>query len=208
MSSPDDPAQEHYFSAAPAHPEQVGWVPVTLAGRDVEVAMAPGVFSRGHLDLGTRVLLRGVPDPAPAGTLLDLGCGWGPLALTMAMLSPGAQVWAVDVNDRALDLVRRTAQRLDLTGVRVARPEDVPPDLCFDTIWSNPPIRIGKAALHELLLTWLPRLTPDGQAHLVVQRHLGADSLLTWLARQPGLTARRAASAKGFRVLQVGRDTV
>lgn len=208
MSSPDDPAQEHYFSATTPHPGQVSWVPVTLAGRDVEVAMAPGVFSRGHLDLGTRVLLRQVPDPPPVGALLDLGCGWGPLAFTLAMLSPQAQVWAVDVNDRALDLVRQTARRLHLTGVRAARPEEVPPDLRFDAIWSNPPIRIGKAALHELLLAWLTRLAPDGQAHLVVQRHLGADSLLTWLTRQPGLTAHRAASAKGFRILQVDRDPV
>ena len=203
MSSPDDPGQEHYFSPTAPLPEQVSWVPVRLAGRDVEVATAPGVFSHGHLDLGTRVLLREVPDPPPTGTMLDLGCGWGPLALTLGLLSPRARVWAVDVNDRALDLVTRTAQRLDLPGVRAARPEQVPADLRFDVLWSNPPIRIGKAALHELLLAWLPRLTPDGVAHLVVQRHLGADSLLSWLSAQPGLRASRAASAKGFRLLRV-----
>lgn len=205
MTSPDDTPQEHYFSATAPQPEQVSWVPQTLAGREVEVAMAPGVFSHGHLDLGTRVLLREVPDPPATGTLLDLGCGWGPLALTMGLLSPQAQVWAVDVNDRAVDLVRQSAQRLDLPGLHPARPEEVPADLRFDTIWSNPPIRIGKAALHTLLLDWLPRLAPDGTAYLVVQRHLGADSLLSWLSAQPGLTARKAASAKGFRVIEVAR---
>jgi 16S rRNA G1207 methylase RsmC len=81
----------------------------------------------------------------------------------------------------------------------------VPGDVRFDAIWSNPPIRIGKEALHALLLTWLPRLTPGAQAHLVVQRHLGADSLHAWLADALAGRAEvtRAGSAKGYRVLRV-----
>ena len=72
-------------------------------------------------------------------------------------------------------------------------------------IWSNPPIRIGKQALHDLLLTWLPRLKPDGAAYLVVGKNLGADSLTAWLTSQDW-PARKLASAKGFRVLKVQRS--
>ncbi len=197
--------QAHYFSRRPAGPAETVVVPVTLAGREVEVLTAPGVFSGDRIDLGTRVLLRVAPAPPPTGQLLDLGCGWGPLALTLGLLSPGATVWAVDVNERALDLTRRNARRAGLRDLRVATPEDVPPDVRFDAIWSNPPIRIGKDALHELLLRWLPRLRPGAQAHLVVQRNLGADSLHAWLASalEGRSTVERAGSAKGYRVLRV-----
>jgi 16S rRNA G1207 methylase RsmC len=169
------------------------------------------VFSGDRIDLGTRVLLRDVPQPPAEGVILDLGCGWGPIALTQALLAPGADVWAVDVNDLALELTRRNAARLHLERVRAVRPEDVPAGLSFDAIWSNPPIRIGKQALHELLLSWLPRLSANGAAHLVVQRNLGADSLQGWLAqelpRQAGGSwqVERAGSAKGYRVLRVTR---
>ncbi len=211
---PDDDARpaanpaaggEHYFAARPASPAERRRLTVRLAGRDVEVETAAGVFSGDRLDLGTQVLLRSTPPPPATGDLLDLGCGWGPVALTLGLLAPAARVWAVDVNERARDLVRGNAARLGLSGVRVCPPEDVPADVRFAAIWSNPPIRIGKPALHALLGRWLPRLAPGAQAHLVVQRNLGADSLHTWLAEQwPGvLDVERVASAKGFRVLRV-----
>ncbi|WP_366917684.1 methyltransferase [uncultured Pseudokineococcus sp.] len=180
---------------------------VRLRGRDVEVETAPGVFSAGRLDLGTRVLLREAPTPPDGGDLLDLGCGWGPLALAMAAEAPGAIVWAVDVSERALDLVRRNADRLGLPGVRAVLPSEVPDDVVLAGLWSNPPIRVGKDALHALLLRWLPRLAPGADAHLVVQRNLGADSLKAWLggALPAPLETTRAGSAKGYRVLRVRR---
>jgi len=203
---------DHYFTARPASSDERRTLTVRLAGRDVEVETAGGVFSPGRVDLGTQVLLRTVPDlPAGASDVLDLGCGWGPVALTMALeardTAPGARVWAVDVNERSLDLVARNAARLGV-AVEARLPDDVPADVRFDTIWSNPPIRVGKEALHELLVRWLPRLRPGGDAWLVVQRNLGADSLQAWLTawlaeHQDGATVERAASAKGFRVLRV-----
>jgi 16S rRNA (guanine1207-N2)-methyltransferase len=196
---------DHYFTAQPASPDERRDVRVHLAGRDVEVQTAGGVFSPGHVDLGTEVLLRSVPAPPTTGDLLDLGCGWGPLALSLALASPDATVWAVDVNERALDLVRRNAERLGCPNVVAVRPDDVPPDLRFAALWSNPPIRVGKEALHELLLRWLPRLAIGAQAHLVVGKNLGADSLQHWIADQLGAQGdvERTASAKGFRVLRV-----
>ena len=156
-------------------------------------------------------------DP-PTGYVLDLGCGWGPNTLTMALQNRQATVWGVDVNDRAVDLLRRNAERLGLTNVRAARPEEVPDDVRLAAIWSNPPIRVGKEVLHSMLDTWLPRLLPGASAHLVVQRNLGADSLQEWMARRYGADAAfesavgpftasvsRLASAKGFRVFAVSR---
>lgn len=196
------PPGDHYFTSRPASPDERSTVTVRLAGRDVEVEAAPGVFSPGRIDLGTQVLLRTVPAPPPSGNLLDVGCGWGPVALSLALLSPGARVWAVDVNERALDLVRRSADRLGLDVV-AALPDEVPEDVRFAALWSNPPIRVGKDALHALLDRWLPRLAPGATAHLVVQRNLGADSLQRWLVDR-GWPTERTASAKGYRVLQVG----
>ena len=200
---------DHYFSAEPASADERRTITVQLAGRDVAVRTAAGVFSPGRVDLGTQVLLRTVPAPPASGDLLDLGCGWGPIALTMALQSPGARVWAVDVNRRALDLLGRTAADLGLRNVRAVTPDDVPADVRFSAVWSNPPIRVGKAELHAMLDRWLGRLADDGVAHLVVQRNLGADSLQRWIAEElggtHGIVVERAASAKGFRVLRVAR---
>ncbi|NMM15841.1 MAG: methyltransferase [Cellulomonas sp.] len=196
---------DHYFTAEPASPDERREIRVRLRGRDVDVETAGGVFSPGHVDLGTDLLLRAVPVPPAAGDLLDLGCGWGPVALSLALASPDARVWAVDVNERALDLVRGNAERLGCANVVAARPDDVPDDVRFDALWSNPPIRVGKESLHELLLHWLPRLAVGAQGHLVVSKHLGADSLQRWIADQLGDRAdvERVLTSQGFRVLRV-----
>jgi 16S rRNA (guanine1207-N2)-methyltransferase len=194
---------DHYFSAEPASADERRSLDLTLAGRPVTVTVAGGVFSPGGLDKGTAVLLGSVPAPPSEGAFLDLGCGWGPVALTMALLSPAARVWAVDVNERALALTRGNAAILGLDGVRAVTPEQVPTDVRFDLIWSNPPIRVGKAALHDLLRTWLPRLAPGGRAYLVVSKNLGADSLQRWIGSELGLECHRESSSKGFRVLVV-----
>ncbi|MBM6405027.1 methyltransferase [Phycicoccus sp. CSK15P-2] len=198
MSEPD-----HYFTARPASEDERRRLRVRLAGRDVEVEVARGVFSPGALDKGTAVLLDEVADPPPSGTFLDLGCGWGPLALSLGLRSPAATVWALDVNERALDLCRRNAAALGLDGVRAATTVDIPADTRFDAIWSNPPIRVGKAVLHDLLRTWLPRLAPEGVASLVVQKNLGSDSLQRWVAAELAMGCERRASSRGFRVLEV-----
>lgn len=199
---------EHYFSARPASAADLRTRRVHLAGQDLEVTVASGVFSPDGIDRGTAVLLREAPAPPPAGTFLDLGCGWGPLALTLALRSPDAEVWAVDVNERSLDLLRRNAIDLEARSIRVVGPDQVPDDVRFDLIWSNPPIRIGKPALHELLRRWLTRLAPGGAAYLVVAKNLGGDSLQRWLAETFGAYAvTRLATDKGFRVIEVrGHD--
>ncbi|KQY60780.1 hypothetical protein ASD11_11285 [Aeromicrobium sp. Root495] len=193
----------HYFDRDPSADDRRREVRVQVLGRDLSFTTSTGVFSAEHLDHATRLLLESCDVPAGPVTLLDLGCGWGPVAVMLALQNPDATVWAVDVNERALELTRTNAARHGVT-VHVALPHDVPADLAFDEIWSNPPVRIGKQALHELLLTWLPRLGPTGLARMVVGKNLGADSLQRWLGEQ-GWPTRRAASAKGFRVLEAAR---
>jgi 16S rRNA (guanine1207-N2)-methyltransferase len=193
---------EHYFAGQPAAAHRPGLVHVLLPGLHLELETDAGVFSAGRLDPGTRVLLDTVPAPPPAGHLLDLGCGYGPLALVLAVKSPLACVWAVDVNERALGLCARNAERAGAGNVRCVTPADPALPATVDVIWSNPPIRIGKPALHTLLAGWLARLSPGGVAYLVVQRHLGSDSLHRWLEDE-GWPVSRLASRSGYRVLQV-----
>ncbi|GAA1948012.1 class I SAM-dependent methyltransferase [Microbacterium deminutum] len=198
---------DHYFSTSPASAEHLRQIRVSLADRTLEVTTARGVFSPDHVDSGTAVLLANTPPPPPGGNLLDLGSGWGPIALTLAIQSPHATVWAVDVNERALDLVRRNADALGLDNINAVPPEDVPDDVAFRTIRSNPPIRVGKNELHGLLEQWIPRLEDRSDAWLVVQRNLGSDSLQRWLAAtfDRGYSIQRAATGRGFRVIKVRR---
>jgi 16S rRNA (guanine1207-N2)-methyltransferase len=168
---------------------------------------ASGTFSPGGLDSGTEVLLKYAPPTPESGTFLDVGCGWGPLTLALALEAPHARVFGIDVNERALQVTRDNVANLELDSVTVCRPDDVPSDITFDLLWSNPPIRVGKSDLHAILAQWLPRLNTDGEAFLVVAKKLGADSLLTWLnsGEIPGIRAERIETSKGYRVLRVWR---
>jgi len=197
------PMSDHYFSTAPAGPERRRLINANLWGRQVSLITAAGVFSPDELDRGTAVLLRESPVPQGKRRLLDLGCGYGPIALALALHCPAALIDAVDVNERALILCRQNAEALGVAGrINACLPGQIDPEIRYDEIWSNPPIRIGKEALHTLLRTWLARLKPGGIARLVVSKNLGADSLQQWLTTS-GYECVRKASSKGFRVLEI-----
>lgn len=196
------PGGDHYFSDTPQAPSDPKDVDVLLPGLALTLSSDAGVFSHGRLDDATRILLESAPTPPADGVLLDLGCGYGPIALTLAARSPAAQVIAVDVNERARGLTDANAARNGLTNVQAYAPEAVPEELRFRAIYSNPPVRIGKAAMQRLLLHWLHRLEDGGVAHLVVGKHLGADSLTRWLGSQ-GFSVQRRSSRKSYRVLEV-----
>ena len=200
-------ASEHYFSPRPESTARPRTIDVVLAGREFTLTTAAGVFSPGRVDPGTAVLLAGTPAPPTSGHLLDVGCGWGPITLSLALSSPDATVWAVDVNERVLDLVRENARSIGLENVNAVTPDDVPGDLLFATIWSNPPIRVGKAELHSLLERWLPRLEVGSDAWLVVKKNLGADSLQRWMAETMGevVDVTRASTSKGYRIIRTDR---
>jgi 16S rRNA (guanine1207-N2)-methyltransferase len=197
-----DQRPSHYFDDDPGVASDPVTIDVVLPDTAFSMTTDHGVFSRGRLDTATAMLLRAPLHLAAEGDLLDLGCGAGAIALAMARRSPAATVWAVDVNARARELCASNARRNEIANVRVAHPDDVPHSVRFATIWSNPPIRIGKVALHELLLRWLSRLAPSGTAALVVQKHLGADSLQRWLDEH-GHPSTRITSKAGYRVLEI-----
>lgn len=200
---------EHYFTASPATPAEERSHVFEVRGREHRVTTASGVFSADRLDKGTQVLLDHVPEPPESGTFLDLGCGWGPITLALADAAPEATVLATDVNERSLALAARNAADAGHVRVRAVEAGALLAELResgqrLDLIWSNPPVRVGKEALHRLMLDWLPLLSDDGEAWLVVGKNLGADSLATWLGAQ-GYSVEKAASSKGFRVLRVTR---
>ncbi len=189
----------HYFDEDPSAPSRPRTVDLVLPDLTTTLASDAGVFSADQIDPGTRYLLLEAPSPPPsAAHVLDLGCGYGPIARTLAHRAPRAHVWALDVNQRARELA---TQNLAGCQATVGTADSIPADIGFDLIWSNPPIRVGKTALHALLQTWLDRLTPDGTAVLVVQKHLGADSLQSWLNKQ-GWATERLGSRRGYRLLR------
>lgn len=206
VHSPDSPHEPdvtstgHYFSEEPATGSRRSTVRLTLPDRTLELVTDRGVFSPDRVDPGTKLLLSELP-ALGEGPVVDVGCGYGPIACTLAARHPGRPVWAVDVNRRARELTGLNAQRLGLE-VRVVAPDEVPPDLRVAAIVSNPPIRIGKAALRTLLATWLDRLLPDGEAWLVINKNLGADSIAAWLSER-GHPVERIRSRQGYRVLRV-----
>jgi 16S rRNA (guanine1207-N2)-methyltransferase len=198
-----DEPPSHYFAPGAGLGSRPQKVRLALADQTLSLATDRGVFSAGRIDPGTGVLLSHAPDPPASGEILDLGCGYGPVAIAVARRAPGARVWAIDVNERALELTRANASTCSAANVVVSRPDEVPADARFAAIYSNPPIRIGKPQLHEILLHWLGRLTPEGRAFLVVQKNLGSDSLARWLG-ESGFGVERVTTKGAYRVLAVG----
>lgn len=196
----------HYYSASPGGKRRPGTVGLRVGDLDVELATDRGVFAAEEVDFGTRYLLAEASRPPQNGQLLDLGCGYGPIAVALGQWSPQTPLWAVDVNSRALELCRANLDRYGRPDATVCHPDEVPPDVRFAAIYSNPPIRIGKAALHEVLGTWLGRLTDEGHAYLVVNKNLGSDSLARWL-NQEGWPTTRLSSRRGYRILEVQPQT-
>jgi 16S rRNA (guanine1207-N2)-methyltransferase len=202
-------SEDHYFSQEPGSALKPKSIIIPVAGELVEVTSATGTFSPQQLDFGTEVLIEQMDLAPDSGDLLDLGCGWGPIALNLAKLRPNTKIWAVDVNTRSVELTTKNAKDLGLTNITACIPEEVPENLTFSGIWSNPPIRIGKKELHELLLKWLPRLAVGAEAYLVVQKNLGSDSLQKWLTEE--LAGRyevsRYTSIKTYRVIKVKKNS-
>jgi 16S rRNA (guanine1207-N2)-methyltransferase len=195
---------EHYFTASPAVASDPKTVRMRIGEREVSLETDTGIFSHDRVDPGTDVLLRTIPLPPPAGNLLDLGCGYGPIAIYVALAAPASRVYAVDINERAVEVTKRNAIAIGAPNVLAGTPAGVEAELTFDAIYCNPPIRVGKSVLHELLQRWIARLSPEGIAYLVVQKHLGSDSLADWL-RDEGYHVKRVASKRAYRVLAVSK---
>jgi 16S rRNA (guanine1207-N2)-methyltransferase len=195
---------EHYFSQQPASEQRLTSVSFEVNGQTFDVTASTGTFSSTRLDAGTKVLLDQFENFPQSGDVLDIGCGWGPISLAIAKASPDTRVWALDVNQRSLDLVRKNAAKYDLKNITACTQDELPETVRFQAIWSNPPIRVGKKVLHELMLRFIPRLERGGEAMLVVQKQLGAESFQKWLQENfSDHQVSRHAIDKGYRVIRV-----
>lgn len=205
-NTPKGQPVSHYFDSDPQSQSQRTDFTIKVGHTTLTMSSQSGVFSAKGLDKGTAVLLdwalnQQLPE-IPSGSLLcDLGCGSGAIALAMATIYPHCTVHAIDVNARARELCQENAERNNLTNVVTIDPAQRNPEDLYALLWSNPPIRIGKTELHDLLRTWLHQLEANAYAHLVVSKNLGADSLMTWLNNQ-GIHAAKRASSKGFRIIE------
>ncbi len=195
-------SDQHYFSPQPSVESAPEPVAIRLSDVSLDLLSDRGVFSVGALDRGTEFLLRWASDPPATGAIMDVGCGYGAIALVIAKRAPSATIWAIDVNERALELTRGNAERAGITNIEVMTPDEVPDDLRLAAVYSNPPVRVGKTEMHALLTRWIDRLDPPGVAHLVVHKHLGADSLMSWLIAQ-GYATERTRSRQGYRLMDV-----
>lgn len=212
MPEPTPTPPSHYFDGKPVAPSAESTFVVRGPIRHLTLTSDRATFSHGSLDRGTKILLENIGDTTvlPDGDLLDLGCGVGPIALTLALRNPNRTIWAIDVNERALALCERNARDNSLDNVRVCHVDQLTlrsGPAQFAAIWSNPPIHVGKPELHSMLLRWLVCLAPGGYSRLVVNKNLGSDSLQKWLEDEHYPT-QRVLSRSGFRILQVSPRTI
>lgn len=195
---------EHYFSSEPAAPKKTVSLSIEVGGEQIRLDAASGTFSSSRLDSGTAVLLKASKHFPKDGNVLDIGCGWGPIGISIAKLQPQTVVYGIDINQRSIDQSKQNAALNQLSNFSAMKPDQLPDEIRFSAIWSNPPIRVGKQVLHQLMLTYIPRLEQGGKAVLVVSKNLGADSFQRWLEAQfPETDVSRLATDKGYRVIQL-----
>ncbi len=195
-----------YFDESPDVPSDPKTVLFTFKEIDYVFETDRGVFSFERIDKATRILLDVLSEKyygSQPELIIDVGCGYGPITCVVADQFPQAQIIGVETNQRARDLaIKNCRKNIGGDRIRIMSPAEVDDTIMVDLIISNPPIRIGKDALYELLRGWSTRLNADGQMWLVIAKNLGSDSTAAYLESECGLKVHRVASKKGFRVLR------
>ena len=197
---------DHYYTRDPqseSRPAECEW---TYRGIPLRFTTDAGVFSRGEVDTGTRVLLEALPEEM-TGDILDLGCGWGVIGISIARKWPEARVTMADINNRALDLSRENAKRnrADVTcaesdGMEAFRGKQ------FDAVVTNPPIRAGKQVIYKMFADAAECLKPGGALYLVIRKQQGAESCMKYLQTIYPLVEKLDRSG-GFWVLKATMNT-
>lgn len=171
---------DHYYSADPQSEHRYAETAYAYRGAELRFLTDAGVFSRGEVDFGTQVLLRALPEEM-SGRVLDLGCGWGAVGVSLAKRYPACRVTMSDVNRRALDLAAKNAQS---NGVQAQCVQSDGLDAVegpFDLIVTNPPIRAGKQVIYRLFAQSADKLSPGGALYLVIRKQQGAESAIKYL---------------------------
>lgn len=170
----------HYYSPNPDLPHQVSRIEYNVANRKLSFLTDAGVFSRQKVDFGSNVLIRTLP--TLAGEVLDLGCGYGPIGISLAVMNPRAQITMVDINKRAVALAQENIRTNGVGNARVLESDGFAKlQGKFKTIVSNPPIRTGKKVIYPLFEQSIDYLEPGGSLWLVIQKKQGAPSAVAKL---------------------------
>ena len=191
----------HYFENNPPETIKEYTVTYTLQGRSFSLIASSGIFAKKDLDVGSRLLINVLLQDTLSGTCLDLGCGYGPVGLTLASLNPNLTLTLADVNERAVIDARHNAQRLGLTNLQIVTSDGFQ-ELTqnFDVIAFNPPIRAGKKTIYRLYQEAKQHLNPNGNFYIVIRKDKGAESHETYLLTLFSKVLRRDRD-KGYLVL-------
>ena len=171
---------DHYFSASPESAHRYAEAEYVYRGETLRFLTDAGVFSRGEVDFGTDVLLRALPQDL-AGRVLDLGCGWGAVGVSVGKKYPACALVMCDVNERALELARKNAAA---NGVKAETAQSDGLEQVegpFDYILTNPPIRAGKQVIYRLFAESARKLSPEGALYIVIRKQQGAESAVKYL---------------------------
>ena len=171
---------DHYFSNAPISAHNERQISTSLLGFEMRFHTDAGVFSRDEVDPGSRLLVESVG--ALSGRVLDMGCGWGPVGLSIALKNPECTVLMADVNERAVQLSERNRRTNGVNNAHVIQSdafESVEGE--FDHILTNPPIRAGKAVIYGMFDESFRRLRAGGTLNIVIRKQHGAPSAIKYL---------------------------
>ncbi|MCI1986510.1 MAG: class I SAM-dependent methyltransferase [Lactobacillus sp.] len=196
-----------YFTNDPELAHDEHQFDFTLAGHSLRFTADNGVFSKHTIDYGSRVLIAVVAAAMPKGSLLDVGCGYGPIGLALAKADSTLQVTMSDVNQRALALAQRNATANGVQNVTIIE-SSVYAAIAgsFDTIVTNPPIRAGKEIVSEILAGAWAHLNPGGALYAVLQKKQGAPSAKKLLQARFG-NAEVVKKDKGYYILKATKTT-
>ena len=166
---------EHYYTENPTSESRPAEAAFTYRGHALRLTTDSGVFSRGELDAGTRILLAALPQTMP-GSILDLGCGWGPVGICVGLENPDSRVTFSDINLRALELAKRNAAKYGVRGDFIHSDGFAAIEGAFDAVITNPPIRAGKQTIYQMFADSAEHLLPGGSLYLVIRKQQGAPS--------------------------------
>jgi 16S rRNA (guanine1207-N2)-methyltransferase len=176
---------DHYYSAQPQSTHITETHTCTLNNNTFTFTTGAGVFSKKGIDFGTRVLIDAFAPPKDTGDILDLGCGYGPIGISIAKSNPNRSIVMVDINQRAVELATQNAKKNAVDNVSVIASDGfdkVPDQKTFSVIITNPPIRTGKKVLYPLFEESASRIQTGGELWMVIQKKQGATSMESFLA--------------------------
>jgi 16S rRNA (guanine1207-N2)-methyltransferase len=171
---------EHYYADQPSSESNPKTWSYELNGYTIKFTSDDGVFSKKEVDFGSKLMLELYSDPAVKGNILDMGCGYGPIGLTVAKQYSDRTVWMVDVNERALSLSKLNAKQNNVGNIKVLKSYlfDELENEMYASVITNPPIRAGKKVVHQLFEQAYEHILPNGELWVVIQKKQGAPSAI------------------------------